>query len=153
MEEWSLGMRQGCSASDVRVWDDQFTGKRWKKSFVCQLEKHTRNLSCSGTPEMRLSSVETVQIYAQTLWHWSGLFFQMSLSLQKSKGFLIIYLSYTCMWPVSKKKKNHTKCIDKCESLVVQSSSFAKLSAFIFHLTLSPSPHFDFRVYLQRTAM
>lgn len=89
------------------MWDQQFTGKRWS-SFVCQLEKHTRNLSCSGMPELSLSSVETVQVHAQTLWHWYFFFFsQISVSLQKSKVFLIIYLNNTYMWPVSRKKKNH----------------------------------------------
>lgn len=103
-------------------------------------------------PEPSLSSVETVQIHAQTLWHWSFFFFSKSVSLQKSKGFLIIYLNYTCMRPVSKKKKNHKKHQNiKCESLVVQSTSSAKLSALSSDpFPFSLSPHFDFRVFLQR---
>lgn len=69
-------------------------------------------------------------------------FSQMSVSLQKSKGFLIIHLNYTCMWPISKKKKkkNHTKYFVKCESLVAQSTSFAKLSA----LSSDPFPFTSF---------
>lgn len=46
-------------------------------------------------PELSLSNFETVQIHAQTLWHWS--LFKMYVSLQKLKVVLIIHLRDTCM--------------------------------------------------------
>lgn len=86
----------------------------------------------------------------------TGLFsFKMYVSLQKLIFSLIIHLKYTCTWPVSK-TKNHTKCIVEClaKSLVLKSTSFAKLSALLSdHFPLPPFTSILERVCLQRTAM
>lgn len=87
MEEWCLVKRQRYSTPST--WYHQFTGKR--SSFICQLKKRTLDLSCSGLPELNLPNTETIQIDAQTPWHWSlFFFFQMYVGLLK----IIIIIKY-----------------------------------------------------------
>lgn len=59
-------------------------------------------------PELSLSSIGTVQIHAQILWHC--FFFQTSVSLQKSKGFFDLsklYLYVTCFQKEKESYKVH----------------------------------------------
>lgn len=63
-------------------------------------------------PELSLSSIGTVQIHAQILWHWLFFFFfQTSVSLQKSKGFFDylskLYLYMTCFQKEKESYKVH----------------------------------------------
>jgi len=92
--------------------------------------------------EPSLSNFETVQISCTNSVALVSLFLNIYVSLKKNLKFFDysskVYLYVTCF-----QKKNRTKCIVEClaKSLVLQSTSFAKLSA----LSSDPFPlHLSF---------